>query len=76
MTTFVITAAAIALTLGLIAYVTDRPASSENNSRPPLTLLPGDLKYESPTGNFRFYFPVTTSIVLSLVLTLVLWLIS
>jgi Protein of unknown function (DUF2905) len=37
-----------------------------------LTLLPGDMKYESPSGNFRFYFPITTSIVLSIVLTLVL----
>lgn len=37
-----------------------------------LTLLPGDIKYESPGGGFRFYFPVTTSIVLSIVLTLVL----
>jgi hypothetical protein len=41
-----------------------------------LSLLPGDIKYESPSGNFRFYFPITTSIVISLVLTLVLWLFS
>lgn len=37
-----------------------------------LTLLPGDMKYESPNGKFRFYFPITTSIVLSIALTLVL----
>jgi hypothetical protein len=41
-----------------------------------LSLLPGDIKYESPRGNFRFYFPITTSIVISIVLTLVLWLFS
>jgi len=41
-----------------------------------LSLLPGDIKYESPSGNFRFYFPITTSIVISIVLTLVLWLFS
>ncbi len=38
----------------------------------PLSLLPGDIKYQSPNGKFRFYFPVTSSIVLSIVLTLVL----
>ena len=34
--------------------------------------LPGDLAVER--DRFRFYFPITTSIVLSVVLTLVLWL--
>lgn len=33
--------------------------------------LPGDLAIER--DNVRFYLPITTSIVLSLVLTLVLW---
>lgn len=37
-----------------------------------LSLLPGDIKYKSPSGNFQIYFPLTTSIVLSFVLTLVL----
>ena len=36
--------------------------------------LPGDLSVER--GNSRFYFPLATSIVLSLVLTLVLWLLG
>lgn len=34
--------------------------------------LPGDIHYSR--GNFSFYFPVVTCIVLSLVLSLVLWL--
>jgi hypothetical protein len=34
--------------------------------------LPGDLSVER--GNFRFYFPLATSIVASVVFTLVLWL--
>jgi hypothetical protein len=34
--------------------------------------LPGDIVVERQ--NFRFYFPVVTSIVVSLVLTLVFWL--
>ncbi len=36
--------------------------------------LPGDIRVER--GNFRFYFPLATSIVLSVVLTLVLWLLG
>ena len=76
MATFLITAAVIMLTLGLVSYF-----SSKRTDQPPrdgqmLSLLPGDIKYESPSGNFRFYFPITTSIVISIVLTLVLWLFS
>lgn len=34
--------------------------------------LPGDISVER--GSFRFYFPLGTSIVLSLVVSLILWL--
>lgn len=34
--------------------------------------LPGDIVYQK--GNFTFYFPVMTSLLLSLFLTLILWL--
>jgi hypothetical protein len=34
--------------------------------------LPGDIVYRR--GNFTFYFPIATSIVLSIVLSLLLWL--
>ena len=34
--------------------------------------LPGDIHYAR--GNFSFYFPVVTCLVLSLLLTLLLWL--
>jgi hypothetical protein len=33
--------------------------------------LPGDVVYRR--GNFTFYFPIVTSIVLSLILTLLFW---
>jgi hypothetical protein len=36
--------------------------------------LPGDLAFER--GSFRFYFPIATSILASVVLTLVLWLLG
>ena len=34
--------------------------------------LPGDFKIEGE--NYRFYFPLTTSIIVSLILTILLWL--
>jgi Protein of unknown function (DUF2905) len=36
--------------------------------------LPGDIAIER--GNFRFYFPIVTSLILSAVISLVLWLIN
>ena len=36
------------------------------------TFLPGDIKYESPNGNVRIYFPIVTSIVLAFLFTLML----
>ena len=41
---------------------------------PWLGRLPGDIVIQRK--NFTFYFPVVTSIVLSLLLTLILWLIN
>jgi hypothetical protein len=76
MGSFIFKALIILLTLGAIAYVAERSfgAGSKDEGakdKPPVfSLLPGDYKYESPSGNFKFYFPITTSIVLSLVLSL------
>jgi hypothetical protein len=41
---------------------------------PFLGKLPGDISVEK--GNFRFYFPIATSIVLSLLVSLILYLIQ
>lgn len=38
----------------------------------PLGSLPGDIRIER--GNFKFYFPVVTCLLLSAVLTFILWL--
>jgi len=43
-------------------------------SRLGLGHLPGDIMIER--GNFRFYFPLGTSILISLILTAVFWLIG
>ncbi len=73
MSSILFTALIIALTLGGLAYWAEqRPGSTVDGKPPVYSLLPGDFKYESPSGNFRFYFPVTTSIVLSVVLTVLL----
>ena len=34
--------------------------------------LPGDIVYERE--NFRFYFPITTALIVSILLSLILWL--
>ena len=39
---------------------------------PLLGRLPGDIVYRK--GNFTFYFPLATSILLSIILTLLFWL--
>jgi len=36
--------------------------------------LPGDIQYKSE--NFTFYFPLATSVIVSIVLSLVLWFIN
>lgn len=41
-------------------------------SRLPLFRLPGDIIIERE--HFRFYFPLTTGLLISLILTLILWL--
>jgi hypothetical protein len=71
MWTFVIAAAVIALLLGIMSFVAERQLIDEEDRRTPgYALLPGDLKIER--GNVRFYFPIATSIVLSIVLSLLL----
>jgi formate hydrogenlyase subunit 3/multisubunit Na+/H+ antiporter MnhD subunit len=40
----------------------------------PIGNLPGDITIKR--DNFNFYFPITTSIILSIVLTLIIWLVS
>jgi hypothetical protein len=61
------------LALAVIGWLADkRAAARRSDVTPGLSLLPGDIKYESPNGNVRVYFPIVTSIVLSIVLTLIL----
>ena len=71
------TAAIIGLTLGGIAHLAQVLGRTDhNNKTPAYSLLPGDIQYESQDGRFKFYFPVTTSIVLSIVLSLLMRFVS
>lgn len=74
MGTLILTAIIVLLTLSAIAYVSDKRKSDDARSSKGLTLLPGDISWQNESGNVRVYFPVTTSIVVSIVLTLLLWL--
>jgi uncharacterized protein HemY len=39
----------------------------------PIGRLPGDIHWRSRSGNTQVYFPIVTCIVLSVLLTLLLW---
>jgi hypothetical protein len=61
------------LALAFVGWLGDRRAAAHRpDVTPGLSFLPGDIKYESSNGNVRIYFPIVTSIVLSVVLTLIL----
>ena len=48
----------------------------EGTVPPGQSFLPGDIKYESPEGSVRIYFPIVTSIILSVLFTLILRLVG
>ena len=73
MYTFLKVFVVLVLALALIGLLADRRAAANRlDVTPGLSFLPGDVKYESPNGNVRIYFPIVTSIVLSVLLTLIL----
>jgi hypothetical protein len=77
MDTFIKIFIVMLLVLAFIGWLADRRAAAQRSDvTPGLSLLPGDIKYESPNGNVRIYFPIVTSIVISIVLTLILRLFS
>jgi hypothetical protein len=57
--------AAILAVMGVLLVLADRFPGSR------IGRLPGDITVER--GSFRFYFPLATSVVLSVVLTLLFW---
>jgi hypothetical protein len=63
MAKFLIFAGIVLIGLGILWIVGERFG---------LGRLPGDIVIER--GNFRFYFPLATSIILSVIISLLLWL--
>lgn len=66
LTKILITAGVVLIIAGLIVWLAGGRLSW-------LGHLPGDIRIEKE--NFRFYFPVTTMILLSILVTFILWLI-
>lgn len=59
--------------VGVLLLLADRPGWVQNLlSRLPLGRLPGDIRYKGE--GFSFYFPWVSCLVVSVVLSLVLWL--
>jgi ABC-type uncharacterized transport system permease subunit len=65
---------AVLLALTLIGYFSDKQAETNKNLTPGLKLLPGDIEWKNQSGNVRVYFPVTSSIVLSIIVSIVVYL--
>lgn len=42
----------------------------------PLGRLPGDFSWRSKSGNTSFYFPLATSVLVSILLTVLFWIIG
>jgi uncharacterized protein HemY len=62
------------LVLGLILVALGVAMLLASRIGVPLGRLPGDLHWRSRSGNTQVYFPIVTSILLSVLLTLILWL--
>lgn len=70
---FFIALGAAFLALGLVMVLWDRLGPLKDIlQRIPLGRLPGDISLGS--GNFRFFFPIVSCLVVSLVISLILWL--
>ena len=63
---FLIITGAVIILLGVVLYFSDR--------LPSIGKLPGDIVVKRE--NFTFYFPLATSIILSIIVSLVLYLIN
>jgi hypothetical protein len=62
------------LGIGLILMILGAVLLLSSRLGLPLGRLPGDLQWRSRSGNTQVYFPLATSILLSILLSLILWL--
>jgi uncharacterized membrane protein len=61
----------ILITIGVILVIAGLIVYFAGNKLSWIGHLPGDIRIEKE--NFRFYFPITTMILISVLLTLILW---
>lgn len=59
---------------GMLLIVVGAVAVMAGRANIPLGRLPGDISYRSK--NSAFFFPITTCIILSVVLSLILWIVN
>ena len=64
------------LGLGLVLVVVGGALLVGSRFGLPFGRLPGDLHWRSRSGNTQVYFPLATSIVLSILLSLILWILG
>jgi uncharacterized membrane protein len=63
----------ILITIGVILIIAGFIVYFAGNKLGWIGHLPGDIRIEKE--NFRFYFPITTMILISVILTLILWIV-
>jgi hypothetical protein len=64
----------ILITIGVILVIAGLIVYFAGNKLGWIGHLPGDIRIEKE--NFRFYFPITTMILISVTLTLILWIVK
>ena len=64
----------ILLGLGMLLIVLGAVLMLGSRFGLPFGRLPGDFHWRSRSGNTQIYFPIATSILLSILLSLVMWL--
>jgi hypothetical protein len=63
----------ILITIGVILVIAGLIVNFAGNKLGWIGHLPGDIRIEKE--NFRFYFPITTMILISVIITLILWIV-
>lgn len=66
----------ILIGIGLLLVVVGAVVLLLGRFNVPIGRLPGDISWQNRSGNTRIYFPLATSIILSLLLSLILWAVS
>jgi hypothetical protein len=66
----------ILISLGLLLLVVGAVVVVLGRFNVPVGRLPGDIAWRNRTGTTQFYFPIVTCIVLSVLLSGVMWLIN